>query len=229
MENPRPKIVTATEWQQARDELLTAEKEATRTLDTLATRRRHLPMTPFNTHYTFDTPQGPQTLHDLFHNRQQLLIYQFMDNGPDHYCPGCTWFTNNIPTTAPTLLADHGITWTTVSDMPLTQIEKYKAHNDWTLPFVSSHGTTFSHDTGAGTGFLLTLFLRHNNNIYRTYTTTARGIEKLAFTTNILDLTPYGRQEDWENSPPNWPQNPTYHNPIPMQLHNTATGYGTYR
>lgn len=87
-----------------------------------------------------------------------------MDNGPDHYCPGCTWFTNNVPSTAPALLAEQGITWVTVSNMPLAQIEEYKARMGWTLPFVSSHGTTFAPDCSAGEGFLLSVFLRDGAN-----------------------------------------------------------------
>ncbi len=43
----KPKIVPAGEWQQARGELLKAEKEATRALDALAARRRRLPMVKF--------------------------------------------------------------------------------------------------------------------------------------------------------------------------------------
>lgn len=78
----KPNVVTAEEWQKARDDLLLAEKEATRTLDTLAAR-----------------------------------------HGPDHYCPGCTWFTNNVPPNASELLADQGITYATVSDMSDTSWE----------------------------------------------------------------------------------------------------------
>jgi predicted dithiol-disulfide oxidoreductase (DUF899 family) len=46
--------------------------------------------------------------------------------------------------------------------------------------------------------------------VYRTYSTTARGVDRLVFLHNILDLSPYGRQEDWEDSPAGWPQHPTY-------------------
>jgi predicted dithiol-disulfide oxidoreductase (DUF899 family) len=67
----------------------------------------------------------------------------FVGIGPDHYCPGCTWFTDNVPSTAPALLADKGITWVTVSDMPLAQMEAYWARMGWTLPFASSRGTTW--------------------------------------------------------------------------------------
>ena len=84
-------------WQQDRDELLKAEKEATRALDALAARRRRLPMVKFdNTRYVFGTSADPKTLPGLFAGQRQLVVYQFMDNGPDDYCPGCTHFTSNV-------------------------------------------------------------------------------------------------------------------------------------
>jgi predicted dithiol-disulfide oxidoreductase (DUF899 family) len=206
----KPQIVSAEEWQEARDELLKAEKEATRAQDALAARRRRLPMVKFDKEYMFDTSAGPKSLIDLFEGRGQLIVYQFMDNGPDHYCPGCTWFTNGVPAAAPDTLADRGITWVTVSNMPLAQIEAYKRQMGWTLPFVSSHGTSFADDCGAGRGFMLSVFLRDGDEVYRTYNTTSRGVDRLVFVNSILDLTPYGRQEEWEDSPPGWPQHPTY-------------------
>lgn len=203
-----PKIVPAEEWQQARDELLVAEKEATRALDALAARRRRLPMVAFGNDYVFGTPAGPKTLLDLFDGREQLVVYQFMDRGPDEYCPGCTALTNNVTDLED--LNDTGVTWVTVSNMPLTQIEAYKAKMGWTLPFVSSHGTSFSADCGAGDLFRLSVFLRDGPDVYRTYDTTARGMDRVMFVHNILDLCPYGRQQAWEDSPPGWPQEPTY-------------------
>ncbi|MEN3307283.1 MAG: hypothetical protein V7603_3485 [Micromonosporaceae bacterium] len=206
----KPKIVSAEEWQQSRDELLKAEKEATRALDAIAARRRRLPMVKFSTGYAFDTPTGTKTLLDLFEGRDQLAVYQFMDNGPDDYCMGCTWLTNNVPATALAGLAASGVTWVTVSTMPLAQIEAYKARMGWTLPFVSSHGTSFAADCDAGGGFMLSVFLRDGEDVYRTYNTTSRGVDRLVFTNSVLDLMPYGRQQDWEDSPPGWPQHPTY-------------------
>jgi predicted dithiol-disulfide oxidoreductase (DUF899 family) len=204
-----PEVVSAETWQQDRDELLKAEKEATRAMDVLAARRRRLPMVRFdNDKYVFDTPDGPKHLLDLFGDKQQLVVYQFMDNGPDEYCPGCTHFTNNV-TALPTL-AENGVSWVTVSNMPLAQIEAYASRKGWTVPFVSSHGTAFSADCGSVDGFMLTVFFRDGDKIYRTYNTTARGVDRLLFVNNILDLTPYGRQEDWEDSPAGWPQHPTY-------------------
>jgi predicted dithiol-disulfide oxidoreductase (DUF899 family) len=206
----KPKIASPQDWQQARAALLEAEKAATRTLDALAAQRRRLPMVKLPHPYTFDTPSGPRTLVDLFEGRDQLVVYQFMDNGPDRYCPGCTWFTNNVPAAALALLAKRGVTWVTVSNMPLAQIEAYKARMGWTLPFFSSRGTSFSEDCGVGGGFMLSVFLRDGDDVYRTYSTTSRGVDRLVFANSILDLTPYGRQEDWEDSPPGWPQHPTY-------------------
>ncbi len=206
----RPHVVTADEWQRERDALLVAEKDVTRAQDALAARRRRLPMVRFDRKYAFDTPDGTRSLPDLFEGRDQLVVYQFMDLGPDRFCPGCTWFTRNVPATGLGGLAERGITWQTVSNMPLAQIEAYKGRMGWTLPFVSSHGTTFSEDCGADGGFMLSVFLRDGDEVFRTYGTTARGVDRLVFSNSILDLTPYGRQEDWEDSPPGWPQRPTY-------------------
>jgi predicted dithiol-disulfide oxidoreductase (DUF899 family) len=203
----KPKVVSAAEWQQARDELLKAEKEATRTLDAIAARRRRLPMVRFD-NYTFATPDGTTTLLDLFGDQAQLAVYQFMDNGPDEFCPGCTWFTNNVVNLDG--LAETGVAWATVSNMPIAQIEAYKAEKGWTMPFVSSRGTSFADDCGAGKFFGFSMFLRDGTDVYQTYFTKARGVDRLLFVNNMLDLAPYGRQEDWEDSPAGWPQHPTY-------------------
>jgi predicted dithiol-disulfide oxidoreductase (DUF899 family) len=203
---PRPKVVSAQEWQQLRDELLVDEKAATRTLDSLAARRRRLPMVRFSTNYEFDSHDGPKNLLDMFEGREQLVVYQFMDNGPDHYCPGCTNFTNNIPQTGVAMLAHRGVSWATVSNMPLAQIAAYRAKMGWTVPFVSSRGTTFARDCGANDGFMLSVFLRDGDDVFRTYATTARGVDRVLWDYNILDLTPYGRQESWEDSPAGWPR-----------------------
>lgn len=212
METPHvaaPQVVTAEEWEAARAALLKAEKEATRLLDAIAARRRRLPMVRVG-EYSFDAPGGPRTLVDLFEGRDQLAVYQFMDVGPDRVCGGCSAFTDNVTPAALRNLADVGISWATVSDMPLAQIEAVKPQRGWTMPFVSSRGTTFSDDCGADGGFMFTMFLRTGAEVYRTYNTSARGVDRLLFTNNIKDLSVYGRQEDWEDSPAGWPQHPTY-------------------
>lgn len=204
-----PAVVSAEEWQKERDALLAAEKEATRQLDAIAARRRRLPMVRFdNDKYTFETTDGPKKLLDFFEGRPQLAVYQFMDVGPDNFCPGCTHFTRNVTDLG--TLAENGVSWRTISNMPLEQMQGYWAHNGWDVPFASSHGTTFSSDCGTEGGFLLNLFFTDGHDVYRTYVTTARGVDRVLFVNNLLDLAVYGRQEDWEDSPEGWPQQPTY-------------------
>lgn len=204
-----PTIVSEEEWRQERDALLVAEKEATRRLDAIAAQRRRLPMVRFdNDKYIFETTRDPKRLLDFFEGRPQLAVYQFMDVGPDKFCPGCTNFTNNV--TALARLAKNGVSWRTVSNMPLEQMASYWTRQGWDVPFASSHGTSFAADCGVDRGFLLSLFLTDGQEMYRTYSTTQRGVDRMLFVHNVLDLAAYGRQEDWEDSPEGWPQYPTY-------------------
>jgi predicted dithiol-disulfide oxidoreductase (DUF899 family) len=205
----KPEVVDAAEWARQRDELLIREKQATRLLDELAAQRRRLPMVEFDVNrYEFATPDGPKSLLDLFDERDELVVYQFMDRGPDAFCPGCTNFTNNVVNLA--ALGRAGVSWITVSNMPLEQLEGYRTLKGWSVPIASSHGTSFSDDCGAGGGFLLSIFLRDGEKVFRTYSTTSRGVDRMMFVTNIQDLLPFGRREDWEDSPEGWPQEPTY-------------------
>jgi predicted dithiol-disulfide oxidoreductase (DUF899 family) len=63
---------------------------------------------------------------------------------------------------------------------------------------------------GLGGGFGLSVFLRDGDAVYRSYFTTARGVDRLRLDFNLLDLTPFGRQESWEDSPAGWPQSEPY-------------------
>jgi predicted dithiol-disulfide oxidoreductase (DUF899 family) len=203
-----PEVVSAEQWQKERDDLLLAEKEATRRLDAIAAQRRRLPMVEFdNEKYVFETPDGPKRLLDFFEGRTQLAVYQFMDNGPDAFCPGCTFFTMNVAGLG--LLADNGVSWRTISNMPLAQMSSYWDKRGFTVPYASSHGTAFTQDCGADY-FMLSLFFADGEKVYRTYSTTGRGVDRVLFVNNLLDLAPYGRQEEWEDSPQGWPQHPTY-------------------
>jgi predicted dithiol-disulfide oxidoreductase (DUF899 family) len=172
----KPRIVSPEEWAQERAELLVAEKAVTHAEDAVAARRRRLPMVRFRPDYAFAAPSGPVSLLDLFAGHDQLLVYQFMDVGPDHVCPGCTWFTDGVPAHGLARLAQAGVSWATVSDMPLEQMRGVWEEKGWMdVPFASSRGTTFSADCGVGGGFLLSVFLRDGDEVYRTYSTTQRG------------------------------------------------------
>jgi predicted dithiol-disulfide oxidoreductase (DUF899 family) len=47
-----------------------------------------------------------------------------------------------------------------------------------------------------------------DDRIFRTYFTDGRGDEALGGVFSYLDITPLGRQEDWEDSPEGYPQDP---------------------
>jgi hypothetical protein len=49
-------------------------------------------------------------------------------------------------------------------------------------------------------------YLRDGDRVFETYWTTRRGAEAMDYSYALMDLTVYGRQEPWEDSPPGWPQ-----------------------
>jgi predicted dithiol-disulfide oxidoreductase (DUF899 family) len=100
-----------------------------------------------------------------------------------------------------------------VARATLGEIERVKTRFGWSFPWHSCHGTTFHEDMLAaqkGASFGLSVFLRQGERVFRTYFTSGRGVEYSSNTFSLLDLTPWGRQEAWEDSPPGWPQDPTH-------------------
>lgn len=207
-----PPIVSAAQWQVARDELLAKEKAATRALDALAAERRRLPMVRVAKDYVFQSPEGTVNLPGLFDGRRQLVVYHFMSLLGEHVCRGCASFTDNIGHLAHLHARDTSLSL--ITHAPLTEIETVKQRMGWTVPWVSSFGSTFNDDFGVRRdgqdGFGLSVLLRDGGSVYRTYFTRARGVDRLRFDFNLLDLTPLGRQEDWEDSPQGWPQTPPF-------------------
>ena len=80
------------------------------------------------------------------------------------------------------------------------------------MTWYSTANSPFGADMGAppGGGFQVNVFLRVGDTVYRTYNTQGRGTEQLSHTFALIDLLPYGRQEEWQDSPEGWPQSPTY-------------------
>ena len=92
-----PRIATREEWVAASEALLAEEKELTRRRDALNARRRELPMVEVTEDYTFDGPDGPARLLDMFEGRRQLIVYHFMfDPSWDDGCPSCTAGTDEL-------------------------------------------------------------------------------------------------------------------------------------
>src|SRR5689334_1900311 len=214
-----PQVVSVSEWQRAREALLTKEKEWTRMKDSLSAERRRLPMVKIEKSYTFDGTRGPVTLLDLFAGQPQLLLYHFMfaphaHGWPDAGCPGCSMFVDNIGQFAPVHLKARGISLALVSLAPIAKVEAYRKRMCWPHRWVSSANNTFNVDfeltTAEEERHGLSVFLRNGDEIFRTYFTSRRGSEALGNVWGFLDATPYGRQETWESSPAGWPQTPPY-------------------
>jgi predicted dithiol-disulfide oxidoreductase (DUF899 family) len=207
----RPQVVSAQEWQAARDALLVKEKEYTHALDALAAERRRLPMVQLDAgKYEFTAPDGrPASLTDLFAGQQQLVIYHFMlEPGQDWICGGCSTLTDNFDNQAQAHLNARNTRLILMARAPQSEIEVLRQRFGWKVPWYSSYGTTFNDDMGLSY-FGLSVLLRDGDDVFRTYFTTARGVDRLRLDFNLLDLTPYGRQEEWEDSPEGWPQDPT--------------------
>jgi predicted dithiol-disulfide oxidoreductase (DUF899 family) len=216
-----PPVVSPKEWQAAHESLLAEEKEATRARDALAARRRRLPRVLVDKDYVFEGPGGKAKLLDFFDGRRQLLLYHFMF-GPnqDAGCDGCSMFTDQIGHLAHLHARD--TSFALVSRAPIAKIEAYRKRMGWTIPWYSSFESDFNVDFGVGPetpqpdvyqdgeSFGLSVFLRDGDDVYRTYFTTARGVEALGSVWTFLDLTPLGRQEEWEDSPAGYPQTKPY-------------------
>jgi predicted dithiol-disulfide oxidoreductase (DUF899 family) len=204
-----PPIVSNDEWLEAREALLVKEKELTRALDALAAERRRMPMVRIGSDHAFEGPEGKVGLAELFAGRRQLIVYQFMWHGANRHCSGCSGFTDNIGHLAHLHARDTSLVL--VSNAPLSEIEPYRKRMGWTVPWYSALGHDFSAECGvAGGSFGLSVLLRDGDRFFRTYFTTSRGVDRLRIDFNLLDLTPYGRQETWEDSPKGWPQTPPY-------------------
>ncbi|MFD7297014.1 DUF899 domain-containing protein [Streptomyces sp. NPDC059897] len=201
-----PKVVTREEWRAAREELLALEKAATRARDALNTRRRELPMVEIDKSYVFEGPDGKSELLDLFEGRSQLVVYHFMFAPDwDAGCRSCSGFLDQIGHLAH--LRARGTEFAAVSRAPFTRILPFKARMGWTVPWYSSHLSDFNQDFGATVAGedgvpqeqpAISCFLREGERVFHTYSTFARGMDHIGFTTNLLDLTALGRQEEWE-------------------------------
>lgn len=212
-QNGRPPIAPEHEWRTALDALRAKEKAHTRAQDALAAERRRLPMVEITKPYAFEGPDGPVTLPDLFEGRRQLLLYHFMFH-PDweEGCVGCSMVVDNMG--HPAHLHARDTSLALVSRAPLATLEAYRDRMGWTLPWVSSLHSDFNHDFGVSSGdaetFALSVFLRDGDRVFRSYVTDGRGVEQLGSNWSYLDLSPLGRQETWEDTPPGRPQAPAY-------------------
>lgn len=238
-EPAHPPIVSRDQWLTGRKTLLSHEKELTKQYDRVNAERRRLPMVKIEKDYTFDGPKGKQNLKTLFDGRRQLIVYHFMfDPAWDKGCPGCTGWVDSLGDLS--LLNKKDTTFVVISRAPLAKLDAYKAQKGWSIPWFSSFGSDFNYDFHVtldekvlppeanfrnkaetevkkgravkmeGEQHGLSVLFQLSDDIFHTNSVYARGCESLSNAYRLLDQTPYGRQQDFEDSPSGWPQEPTY-------------------
>jgi predicted dithiol-disulfide oxidoreductase (DUF899 family) len=209
-------IVSAQEWESARQKLLVKEKEVTRAQDALAAERRRMPWLAVTADYEFDGPDGTASLLELFGGRRQLIVYRaFFEPGvhgwPEHACPGCSMMADQVAHLAHLNARDTTLVF--ASRAPQTEIERLKARMGWDIPWYTilhTSGHAFDADFDVDEWHGTNAFIREGQSVFRTYFLNNRGDEKMGGTWSYLDVTALGRQEDWEDSPRGRPQSAPY-------------------
>ena len=217
-----PDIATPDKWRAEIDKLRIKEKELTRAHDAVNALRRRLPMVKIDKQYEFDGVEGNACLLDLFSGRRQLIVYHFMfDPDWEAGCPGCSWVTDAM--SHPAHLHARDTSLVLISRAPLDKLLAFREQMGWDLPWYSSFTSDFNFDFDAtddeGEHHVTSVFLRDGKDVYRTYFTDRRGVEYLGSHWTYLDLTPFGRQESWEDSPKGRPKKDDY----PTRRHNEYT------
>lgn len=205
-----PEIVDQQTWQRALAQHRADEKEVTRRIDALAAARRRLPMVEL-ADYTLRGEDGDVPIAEVFEGRRQLVTYHFMWNpGATDQCSGCTWFVSHIGTLEPLHARDTTFAVVTVGEWD--EAAAYRERFGWTTPWYSSAASDFGADMGAGPGggFGINVFVRDGDRVFRTYHTDGRGSEPFTNTWAFLDLTAFGRQESWQDTPEGRPQSDPY-------------------
>jgi len=146
----------------------------------------------------------------------------------DEGCPMCSFLVDNIGHLAHLHARDTSLA--VVSRATLAKIQAFKKQMGWIFPWYSSFGSDFNYDFHVtldpqvapseynyrnhpeihGEEHGLSVFFQLDDDVFHTYSTYARGTESLTDSYRLLDTTPYGRQQAFEDSPAGWPQKPTY-------------------
>jgi predicted dithiol-disulfide oxidoreductase (DUF899 family) len=185
------------------------EKAHTREGDAIAAARRRLPMVEVDAGLTLTGPGGQLTLLEAFEGRRQLVVYYFMwhrGHPAPEQCEGCTWVTTQV--TELSYLHSRDITYAVFAQGPYDESARYRDFMGWDVPWYSpgeSLDALLPPPRHPGRMHIV-CYLRDGGRVFETYWTTLRGVEAMDYSYALMDLTAYGRQEDWEDSPAGWPQ-----------------------
>jgi predicted dithiol-disulfide oxidoreductase (DUF899 family) len=201
-----PPVVDRVTWQAAHDALLAREKAHTREGDAIAAARRRLPMVEVDATVPLIGPNGPVPLLDVFEGRRQLIAYFHMwhdGRSAADQCEGCTFFNGQVNELS--YLHSRDVTYATFAQGRYDEIARYRDFMGYDMPWYSARDSAETLLAGRWFG-ILACYLRQDDRVFETYWTTNRGVEPMTSSYGLLDLTVYGRQESWEDSPADWPQ-----------------------
>ncbi|GAA1608065.1 DUF899 family protein [Kribbella karoonensis] len=203
-----PPVVDRTTFTAALEALRVREKAHTREADEIAAQRRRLPMVELDANVTVTGPAGPVTLLDAFDGRKQLLAYYYMwhtGHPAAEQCQGCTWCAGQIQEIS--YLQSRDITFAVFCQGPYAESRAYYDFMGWSMPWYSALGSLEQLLEGRNIGQMyLVSYVRQGDRVFETYWTTMRGVEVMDNNYHLMDLTVYGRQEPYEDSPAGWPQ-----------------------
>jgi predicted dithiol-disulfide oxidoreductase (DUF899 family) len=207
-----PETVDRNTFHAELDSLRVREKAHTREGDAIAAARRRLPMVEVDANLTLIGPDGPLSLLDAFEGRRQLLAYYFMwhpGRPAAEQCEGCTW--NNTQVTEQSYLHSRDITYAVFCQGPYAESIRYHDFMGWDMPWYSAQDSLDALLVGRRIGMMhIVCYVRDGDRVFETYWTTVRGVEAMDYSYALMDLTVYGRQESWEDSPSGWPQQCSY-------------------
>jgi len=205
-----PKIVDRNTLQAELDALRVREKAHTKAGDAIAAARRRLPMVEVDGTVPLIGERGAVTLLDTFEGRRMLIAYYFMwqtGKPAPEQCEGCTWVTSQVRELS--YIHARDVTYATFCQGPYEESARYRDFMGWEMPLYSAMGSIETLLVGRRVGRMhLVCYLRQGSKVFETYWTTMRGVEAMDSSYRLLDLTVYGRQERFEDSPAGWPQPP---------------------
>ena len=206
-----PKIVDRSTFQAELDALRLREKAHTKEGDAIAAARRRLPMVEVDGATPLIGQRGPVTLLDVFDDRRMLIAYYFMwhaGHTAAEQCEGCTFYTSQVRELS--FIHSRDATYATFCQGPYEEGIRYRNFMGWEMPWYSAPQDSLETLlVGRRIGMMhIVCYLREESKVFETYWTTRRGVEAMDNSYRLLDLTVYGRQERWEESPVGWPQRP---------------------
>jgi predicted dithiol-disulfide oxidoreductase (DUF899 family) len=203
-----PAVVDRATFQAELDALRVREKAHTHEGDAIAAARRRLPMVELDGAIPLIGERGAVTLLDAFEGRRMLIAYYFMwypGHPAPEQCEGCTWVTSQVRELS--YIHSRDVSFAVFCQGPYEESARYRDFMGWDMPWYSAQDSRNTLLVGRHVGMMyLVCYLRQGSKVFENYWTTIRGVEAMDNNYRLLDLTIYGRQEAWEDSPPGWPR-----------------------